>query len=602
MNLPLKWIALFFFLISFAVHSQSKTSVKSAADSLLQLHAEKGTAGIDLSNAQLKSFSTYFEEQNDTCASSRFNLIWASLLSKKGEYDQALEKSLSALKFFNKDCDSIIYVDALVIEGIIYMELLNYDNAKRQLLLAERLAFSMKGSDLVKIKLYSSLGTLSFFQENFNEALRYYRKGYQLSLDINNESKIQKMSFNVSVAQLMLEEIDSANFFLQTSLVSAYKLNDSIAMGRVYNTLAGVSTDFNTRVAYMDSAVLIALHYRNYSDLHSYYQNLALAYFEERKDSMAFEYSWLSSNYKDSLYKNETAIAVAEMTEKYESEQKSLEIKNLELENKDAELQAQLLQSNQLKLTIGIGALTILLLIAIYLNNQARKTRKILAIKNEAIAAEKERSDELLLNILPYDVAEELKTTGHSKAKSFDDVTILFTDFKEFTKLTEHMPPEELVEEINTCFKAFDEIIVKYGVEKIKTIGDAYMAAGGLQSPRKSNAKDVVLAALEIQKFMIDRRSGKEKTASIHFEMRVGIHTGPVVAGIVGLKKFQYDIWGDTVNTAARMESSSEVSKVNISDFTYQIIKNYPKFSFENRGEIDVKGKGRIKMWFVSMA
>ena len=164
------------------------------------------------------------------------------------------------------------------------------------------------------------------------------------------------------------------------------------------------------------------------------------------------------------------------------------------------------------------------------------------------------RSDELLLNILPAEVAEELKAKGHADAKHFDTVTILFTDFKGFTEASEKLTPQELVEELNTCFKAFDHIITARGIEKIKTIGDAYMCAGGLPDPKTSSPADVVHAALEMQTFMTSRKAERDAQGKPAFEMRVGIHTGPVVAGIVGVKKFQYDIWGDTVNTASRME------------------------------------------------
>ncbi len=212
------------------------------------------------------------------------------------------------------------------------------------------------------------------------------------------------------------------------------------------------------------------------------------------------------------------------------------------------------------------------------------------------------RSDELLLNILPAEVAEELKEKGRAEARHFEHVTILFTDFKGFTQLSEKVTPAELVEELNGCFKVFDGIMGNYRIEKIKTIGDAYMAAGGLPDPQHGSPADVVRAALEMQAFMRQHKAEREAQGKPFFEMRVGIHTGPVVAGIVGVKKFQYDIWGDTVNTASRMESSGEVGRVNISEATYALVKDEPGLTFTPRGKVQAKGKGELAMWFVDRA
>jgi len=214
---------------------------------------------------------------------------------------------------------------------------------------------------------------------------------------------------------------------------------------------------------------------------------------------------------------------------------------------------------------------------------------------------EKDRSENLLLNILPEEIAQELKEKGRADARNFEKVSILFTDFKSFTEISSRLSPQDLVKEINTCFVAFDSIVGKYGVEKIKTIGDAYMAAGGLPIPHEDSVKNTVLAAMEMQAFISERKRDMSKQGLLAFEMRIGIHTGPVVAGIVGLKKFQYDIWGDTVNTASRMESKGEVSKVNISQSTYEWLKEDPSFSFLPRGKIAAKGKGEIDMYFVDI-
>jgi class 3 adenylate cyclase len=239
----------------------------------------------------------------------------------------------------------------------------------------------------------------------------------------------------------------------------------------------------------------------------------------------------------------------------------------------------------------GIGVL----LIAGALWSRLRYTRRSRA----AIQKERDRSDELLHNILPEQVAAELKAKGHADTRSFEEVTILFTDFKGFTQVSEKLSPDELVEELNTCFKAFDTIVDRHGVEKIKTIGDAYMAASGVPEPRPDAARHAVLAALDMQAFIQQRHAERQRAGLPSFQMRVGLHTGPVVAGIVGLRKFAYDIWGDTVNTASRMESSGEVGQVNISESTHALVKDEGQLSFTARGRVQAKGKGELEMFFV---
>jgi len=230
---------------------------------------------------------------------------------------------------------------------------------------------------------------------------------------------------------------------------------------------------------------------------------------------------------------------------------------------------------------------------------ERKKAEETIRNQNEKILKEKELSDKLLKNILPNEIAEELKKNGKADAKLIEEVSILFTDFVSFTKVVARMNAFELVSELNVYFGAFDQIIEKYKIEKIKTIGDSYMAAGGLPIPTSDSIKNTVLAGLEMQKFISSRKIKNEAEGKPVFEMRVGIHTGPVVAGIVGMKKFQYDIWGDTVNTASRIESNSEAGKVNISHATYNLLQDDPQFTFESRGIIEAKGKGKVEMWFV---
>lgn len=247
---------------------------------------------------------------------------------------------------------------------------------------------------------------------------------------------------------------------------------------------------------------------------------------------------------------------------------------------------------NVFSYTTHLGLILILFAVAMVFENAKNTALKNLDDRNEQLAIEKKRSDDLLLNILPSEIVTELKETGKSKAKLFDHVSVIFTDFVNFTKISETLSPDELVSEIDYCFKGIDEIIERNGLEKIKTIGDAYLAVCGLPNEDVNHGIRTVQAGLEILSFIDSRKHNGGK-----FEIRIGIHSGSLVAGIVGIKKFAYDIWGDTVNTASRLESSGEAGKVNISDSTHQLVKE--NYHCVYRGKIEAKNKGNIDMYFV---
>jgi len=216
--------------------------------------------------------------------------------------------------------------------------------------------------------------------------------------------------------------------------------------------------------------------------------------------------------------------------------------------------------------------------------------------RTKELEHEKNESDRLLKNILPEHTADELKRYGRAEPRHYDSVSILFVDFADFTKLAEQTDPRVLVETLDEYFRHFDQIVGKYGIEKIKTIGDAYLCAAGLPVPSEDHPERIVMAALDIRAYLLEK---EEQTGSngIFFQGRMGIHTGSVVAGIVGDRKFQYDIWGDAVNVAARMESTSEIHQINISESTYQLVKD--RFECSPRGQIHAKNKGKVNMYFV---
>ncbi|MBM10340.1 MAG: hypothetical protein CMF69_12385 [Magnetovibrio sp.] len=219
-------------------------------------------------------------------------------------------------------------------------------------------------------------------------------------------------------------------------------------------------------------------------------------------------------------------------------------------------------------------------------------------VMQQELKQEKERSDQLLLNILPAAIADELKKTGKVDPRFYNSASIMFSDFSGFTKLSEQMEPKSLIDLLNQYFTVFDSVVDKHGLEKLKTIGDSYMCVSGLPAETRGHAIRVCLASLEIQDYMNRMNAKREKMRMPRWDMRIGIHSGPVIAGVVGERKFTYDIWGDTVNTASLLEQQGKAGRVNISATTYQYVNEM--FDIEDRGKIRSGKKGDIPMYFLN--
>ena len=310
---------------------------------------------------------------------------------------------------------------------------------------------------------------------------------------------------------------------------------------------------------------------------------------ESKVDKMA------PQNIKDELLLALYQHQLDSLTHLRQMDSVTLATNSLELEMQEAELAVQ--NANKMMQLIGVGSGVLLLLFLLWAYNKQKKNNRKLSQQNHLVLEEKKRSEDLLLNILPAQVAKELKAHGAASAHKYDDVSVLFSDFKNFSHLAEKVSPVELVSELDYCFRNFDRIIEKYRLEKIKTIGDAYMCAGGFHTKTNEHLNRIVHAALEMQEFLAKWKADRSAKNEPFLEARIGIHTGPVVAGVVGAKKFAYDIWGDTVNVASRMETHGEPGKVNVSGTIYRQIKD--QFDCTPRGEITVKNKKTFEMFFV---
>jgi class 3 adenylate cyclase len=310
---------------------------------------------------------------------------------------------------------------------------------------------------------------------------------------------------------------------------------------------------------------------------------LETIYQKKNNYSEAYYYSEIKNSLKDSIAK--MARMEDQVMLEVDREFKKREVqRDNEKKKEQARLEKETIQKKALA-----GILLIVLFSGILLLRQYKQTRKA-----------KDRSDNLLLNILPSETAEELKEKGYTTARRYEDVTIIYSDIKGFTQLASILSPEELVNELHEYFSAFDEIIQDMGLEKIKTIGDAYIAVGGVPEGNKADAVTVARAAIAMRKKVLELKNERIAEDRPYFEMRTGLNSGPVVAGTVGTVKFQYDIWGDAVNMAARMEENCEVGSINISESTYLKINN--SISCKFRGEIDAKNKGKVPMYYINLS
>jgi adenylate cyclase len=521
----------------------------------------------------------------------------SNVYSAQSNYPKALEYIFDALKLFEQNGNKYGQANCLSNIANLYIQQSDFTNAIKYYNQALTLYESIKNDNGIALIL-GNIGDIYLQKKDYNKGLEYCLKSLDKYIKLNEPEGIERNKSNIGAIFLQLHNYKGAleNYYEALNIAASNQIYDGMGynysgISATYLSMANDSSYDQSFIpagenknsllkkakAYSDSAVLILQEIGDVNALASATEVLSKALYELGDYKEAYKTYSTFKLLNDSIYNMENNKKLTQTGMQYEFDKKEAAAK-AEQEKKD-------IREKNIRNSIAGGLAGAL----VFLTVVYRQRNKI--------AKEKKRSEELLLNILPAEVAEELKSKGSAEAKQIDEVTVLFTDFKGFTQLSEKLTPKELVAEIHECFSAFDNIMKKYGVEKIKTIGDSYMAAGGLPVPNQSHANDVVSAALEIQNFMHNHKTKKEAEGKLFFEIRIGVHTGPVIAGIVGVKKYSYDIWGDTVNTASRMESSGEVGKVNISYNTYELVKD--KFNCKSRGKIEAKNKGMIEMYFV---
>lgn len=493
---------------------------------------------------------------------------------------------------------------------------------------------------------YTQLGHNRFELEMYDVAKDWYEKSLKIREELADSSFIADAMVDLANA---LDELDTTRtgmaipYYMRALSILQHQEDQDAAIASLYNSLADAFKhlkNFNTGLIYAEKALEISSRlgdqngimevYNTYGDILFGMKNLkkSLSYVEQYFDlaqklkdekyiqkgykdfaklysalgdyKKAFEYRVKYDTYR---YKrlNERRITVYEQQDVlFADYQKQREIERMN--------QQQLLLQERLKTDrivgyalVGGALLLVLLTLLLFNRNRIRaRANRELAAKNATIEQERARADNLLKNILPEKTAEELKLHNVVQPVRYENVTVLFSDFKGFTSIAELVSPEDLIRELDECFRLFDEIAAYFQIEKIKTIGDSYMCVAGLPEPNPKHAVVMVQAAIVMQQRLKVLMDQKRLHGKPIFEMRIGINSGPVVAGVVGSHKFAYDIWGDTVNTAARLEQGGEVHKINISSNTYTQVKDH--FTCTYRGKMAAKNKGDIDMYFVEYA
>ena len=498
------------------------------------------------------------------------------IYDNQGNYPEALKNFFAALKIYETTGDKNGIADCYVSVGGIYVHQGNYEEALKNYTAAFKI-YETIGDKGGIANYYLNTGSIYGGQGNYPDALKNYLSALKIYEATGDKTGIATCYNNMGVAYYYQGNYPDA----LKNYLSAFKIYEAIQdkqyfgyytnIGLVYVKLHHAAEG----KVWIKKGLALSKEIGAKEYIRDAYRRLSSADSALGNYKGAFENHKMYMLYKDSLKNEENTKKLTQTAMQYEFDKKQLSdsLRNRELQS----IAKGKLQKQKTYTFSGAGIILLLLLFLVFIFRSSKK-----------LSAEKQKSENLLLNILPAEVADELKEKGNAQARQFDEVSVLFTDFVHFTQTAEKLNPQQLVQELNECFTAFDNIMERNGLEKIKTIGDAYLAVCGLPLSNPQHAQKAVQAALEIRDFIEERKT---------FDIRIGIHSGSVVAGIVGIKKFVYDIWGDTVNTAARIEQNSEAGKINISETTYELVKE--DFDCTCRGKVNAKGKGEIDMYFV---
>lgn len=501
-----------------------------------------------------------------------------------------IQNEMLATSKKNNINDSLNLIGLLISLADVDISMSQYDKALGYYQRSKELNSSIRNR---AIDLWCVLGTGKCFQlkKDYAAAIRDYEAALPISRELHDYESESELLTRIGNIYLATGDLGKAMDHAMDALKISEGKANSVSLPGTYLLLGNIFSAKKAlpkAVSFLQKAIALYNKSGQMDDESTAWMALSSAYEQMGRTSEAFSAYKHHIALHDSVFSLENAKKITRIEMRGEFDRKEVS-DSLKQARKDAAVKLHIQRQSWL-IYGGFIALLLVLLVSFFVYRGYSNEKRA----NAAINAEKQVSEALLLNILPAGVAQELKEKGKVKAKLFDNVTVLMTDFVDFTLAGERLSPEMLVDELHNCFEAFDNIISKYKIEKIKTVGDAYVAVSGLPDANPNHASDIVRAAIEIRDFIEQR---KKERGGDSFGIRMGINSGKLVAGIVGVTKFAYDIWGDTVNTAARMEQNGEEGKINISHATFELVKD--EFECTYRGEIDAKNKGNLKMYFV---
>ncbi|MCK5370244.1 MAG: tetratricopeptide repeat protein [Cyclobacteriaceae bacterium] len=539
---------------------------------------------------QWENSLSMFESLQDDVMTANLMGNLALIYSTQGDDAKAIDYLLRSLKIAEDLGDSLRIATVLLNIGVIYStKPVSRDKAIEYWWRALNLSEAIDYQDGIGMVSFN-IGETYFQKGNYDSALYYFDKS-----SIAYENTIVKVASLNYIGSVYAEKEDfqTAIEYQTQALNLAESFDTKLEMAQ---TLLGLADTYKKQgniklaISYFEQAKAIAEEIDSDLDMKDAYEGLALSYSELSDFRNAFRYQTLLNRINETIFNIETDDKIKNLQFSYQLDKKEDEIEILEQQSEIEQLNTKRQKLVKDISLAGFGAILIIAFILFRNYRNKVKTNRILDKKNVEI-------ESLLLNILPEETARELQQDGYATPRYYESVSVLFTDFIGFTKIAEGLKPHELIAELNSYFNAFDDIIEKYHLEKIKTIGDSYMCAGGIPTPNTTHPCRIVQAGLAMQEYMDIKNEQCKKLGKKPWGLRIGIHTGPVVAGVVGNKKYAYDIWGDTVNIASRMESKGEVGKVNISAATYKLIND--NYECKYRGKIAAKNKGNIDMYFI---